>query len=91
MSGVSAAATRYMASRQVQKVPLPCCTVPRRARWKAWLWALARPGRVSPRSVTAPTGGAAAPVRTAAIRPSAAVSRTTPRSTRPPVHAYSAQ
>lgn len=71
---------RYMTSRQVQNVPLPTCTSERSARWKAWLWALARPGTVRPRSAVAPGGGAGVSVRTAVMRPPA-VSTVTPGST----------
>ena len=39
-----------MPSRQVQKVPPPACVRPRSARWKAWLWVLARPGTTRPRT-----------------------------------------
>ncbi len=35
-------------SRHVQNVPIPPCVRPRRPRWKAWLWPLTMPGRVSP-------------------------------------------
>ena len=90
MSGVSLDATWYMSSRQVQKVPEPTWTVERRARWKACEWALASPGRVSPRSTVAPGGGASTPVRTPAIRPSA-TSRATPGSTWVPSQAWSSQ
>ncbi len=82
MSGVSRAAAWYMVSRQVQNVPEPTWTRPRRARWKAWLWLLARPGRVKPRRTVAPGGGAGTPERTAVRRPPA-VSRTTPEATPP--------
>jgi hypothetical protein len=55
--GSSRPATSYITSRQVQKVPRPPPDSPRLgfvlpaqgSRWKAWLWALARPGTVSPR------------------------------------------
>ena len=52
------AATLYMRSRQVQNVPRWRWVRPRRARWKAWLWALASAGSVRPRSGVAPGGGA---------------------------------
>lgn len=96
VSGVSRDATWYITSRHVQNVPEPTCTVPRSARWKAWLWAFARPGTVRPRSRTADASGAVAPVsvpapvRTAVIRPSA-TSRSTSGSTVPFSQAYSAR
>ncbi len=83
-------AVRYISSRQVQKVPVPTWTVARRARWKAWEWVLARPGRVSPRSAVAPGGGASTPVLIPAMRPSA-TSRVTPGSTCVPSQAWSIQ
>lgn len=90
MSGVSRSATEYITSRQVQKVPEPTWTVPRSARWKAWLCALARPGRVRPRRTSAPGGGAGVPVRTAVMRPSA-TSTSTPGSALVPSQACSNQ
>ena len=41
-----------MSSRHVQKLPPPRCVRPRSARWNACEWALARPGRVTPRRRT---------------------------------------
>ena len=43
-----APATAYICSRQVQNVPRSRWVRPRSARWNAWLWQLARPGRVRP-------------------------------------------
>ena len=44
-SGSRRPASSYIASRQVQKSPPPAWVRPRRARWKAWEWAFARPGQ----------------------------------------------
>src|ERR1700745_2620336 len=57
MSGASRPATSYIRSRQVQNVPRSAWVVPRRARWKACEWALARPGRVRPRRGSVSAGG----------------------------------
>ena len=48
VSGLSCSAAAYICSRQLQKLPPPPLTRPRRARWKAWLCALAMPGSVTP-------------------------------------------
>ena len=53
VSGSSVAASAYICSRHVQNVPPPPWVRPRSARWKAWLWALASPGSVRPRSALA--------------------------------------
>ena len=45
---MSRAATWYMTSRQVQKVPEPTWTVPRRARWKAWRVGVGETGQGQP-------------------------------------------
>ena len=47
-SGSSVAATAYICSRQVQNVPRSRWVRPRSARWNAWLWQFASPGRVRP-------------------------------------------
>ncbi len=47
---MSRAATAYICSRQVQKVPPPACVRPRSARWKAWECASANAGSPSPSS-----------------------------------------
>ena len=56
-------------SRQVQNVPPPPCVRPRRARWNAWLWALASPGSTR-RPSRGVAGSAASSGATAVIRPS---------------------
>ena len=70
---VEPAATSYIRSRQVQNVPRSAWVVPRRARWKACEWALARPGRVRPRRCSASSAAGAAGVTEVKRSPSASM------------------
>ena len=83
-------ASRHTSRRaSVQKLPPSPWMRPRRARWKAWLWALARPGRTTPaRRMSSGSGRRSA--RTSLIRPPSVTTRTE-RRTPPGSHACSHQ
>ena len=67
----------------------PAGVRPRSARWKAWLWALAKPGTVSPANRVAPAAGSAAPGSTAVMRAPSTRTSTSRSARSPPNHASS--
>jgi hypothetical protein len=83
-SGERRSAAAYIASRQDQKSPAAPArrsVRPRMARWKAWLWALTRPGRIAqPGKLTrsASAGGPPTDCTRPSLTTSAAPERTWP-------------
>ncbi len=93
LSGVTALATRYMRSRQLQKSsvrPSRLSARPAKARWNAWLCASTRPGSTGPARCSA-SCGAGTPAAMCDQWPDASVSSTTDRCQPPSTHAAGAQ